>query len=32
MFENEKYHNIPKKYKMLVGIGAAALLDSDTCT
>jgi len=32
MFENEKYHKIPKKYKMLVGIGAAALLDSDTCT
>jgi len=32
MFENEKYQKVPNKYKMLVGIGVAAALGSDTCT
>jgi len=32
LFENEKYQNVPNKYKMLVGIGVAAALGSDTCT
>jgi len=32
IFENEKYQNVPNKYKMLVGIGVAASLGSDTCT
>ena len=32
IFENEKYQKVPKKYKMLVGIGVAAALGSDTCT
>lgn len=32
LFENEKYQKVPNKYKMLVGIGAAAALGSDTCT
>jgi AhpD family alkylhydroperoxidase len=32
LFENEKYQKVPGKYKMLVGIGAAAALGSDTCT
>jgi AhpD family alkylhydroperoxidase len=32
IFENEKYQNVPNKYKMLVGIGVAAALGSDTCT
>lgn len=32
IFENEKYQKVPKNYKMLVGIGVAAALGSDTCT
>lgn len=32
IFENEKYQSIPNKYKMLIGIGVAAALGSDTCT
>lgn len=32
LFENEKYQAIPKKYKILAGISAAAVLGSDTCT
>ena len=32
LFENDKYQAVPKKYKMLVGIGVAAALGSDTCT
>lgn len=32
VFENEKYQKVPDKYKMLVGIGVAAALGSDTCT
>ncbi|MDZ7719291.1 MAG: carboxymuconolactone decarboxylase family protein [Balneolaceae bacterium] len=32
VFENEKYQKVPNKYKMLVGIGVAAALGSDTCT
>lgn len=32
LFENEKYQAVPKKYKLLAGIAAAAVLGSDTCT
>lgn len=32
IFENEKYQKVPNKYKMLVGIGVASALVSDTCT
>lgn len=32
IFENEKYQKVPNRYKMLVGIGVAAALGSDTCT
>ncbi|MGD9900134.1 MAG: carboxymuconolactone decarboxylase family protein, partial [Calditrichaceae bacterium] len=32
MFENEKYQQVPNNYKMLIGIGVAAALGSDTCT
>jgi alkylhydroperoxidase/carboxymuconolactone decarboxylase family protein YurZ len=32
IFENEKYQKVPNKYKMLIGIGVAAALGSDTCT
>lgn len=32
LFENVKYQAIPKKYKLLAGIAAAAVLNSDTCT
>ncbi len=32
IFENEKYQKVPNKYKMLIGIGVAAVLGSDTCT
>ncbi len=32
IFDNAKYQNVPKKYKMLIGIGVAAALGSDTCT
>jgi AhpD family alkylhydroperoxidase len=31
LFENEKYQAVPKKYKLLAGIAAAAVLGSDTC-
>lgn len=31
LFENEKYQAVPKKYKLLTGIAAAAVLNSDTC-
>jgi alkylhydroperoxidase/carboxymuconolactone decarboxylase family protein YurZ len=30
--ESEKYQAVPGKYKLLVGIAAAAVLMSDTCT
>lgn len=32
IFDNEKNQKVPNKYKMLVGIGVAAALGSDTCT
>ena len=32
IFENEKYQKVPNKCKMLVGIGVASALGSDTCT
>lgn len=32
LFENENYHKVPNKYKLLIGIGVAAALGSDTCT
>lgn len=32
IFENEKYQKVPNKDKMLIGIGVAAALGSDTCT
>jgi alkylhydroperoxidase/carboxymuconolactone decarboxylase family protein YurZ len=32
IFENEKYQKVPNKYKILIGIGVAAALGSDTCT
>ena len=32
IFESEKYQKVPNKYKMLIGIGVAAALGSDTCT
>lgn len=32
IFENEKFQKVPNKYKILVGIGVAAALGSDTCT
>jgi AhpD family alkylhydroperoxidase len=32
LFENPNYQNVPNKYKILVGIGVAAALGSDTCT
>ncbi len=32
LFDNEKYQAVPKKYKLLAGISAAAVLNSDTCT
>lgn len=32
LFENENYQAIPRKYKILAGIAAAAVLNSDTCT
>lgn len=31
LFDNEKYQAVPKKYKLLAGIAAAAVLNSDTC-
>ncbi|NCS87825.1 MAG: hypothetical protein AUK34_03615 [Ignavibacteria bacterium CG2_30_36_16] len=32
IFENSTYQKVPNKYKMLIGIGVAAALGSDTCT
>ena len=32
IFENKKYRNVPNKYKILIGIGVASALGSDTCT
>ncbi len=32
IFENEKFQKVPNKYKILVGIGVASALGSDTCT
>ena len=32
IFENDKYQKVPSKCKMLIGIGVAAALGSDTCT
>ena len=32
LFENERYQHVPNKYKLLIGIGVAASLGSDTCT
>lgn len=32
LFENEKYQLVPKKYELLAGITAAAVLNSITCT
>jgi alkylhydroperoxidase/carboxymuconolactone decarboxylase family protein YurZ len=32
IFDNERYQQVPNKYKLLVGIGVAAALGSDTCT
>ena len=32
LFENDKYQAVPGKYKLLAGIAAAAVLNSDTCT
>jgi AhpD family alkylhydroperoxidase len=32
IFENPKYQAVPAKYKLLIGIAAAAISGSDTCT
>lgn len=32
IFENEKFQKVPNKYKILVGIGVASALGSDTCS
>lgn len=32
LFENDKYQQVPEKYKLLIGIAVAAALGSDTCT
>lgn len=32
LFDHPDYQAIPKKYKILAGIAAAAVLNSDTCT
>lgn len=32
LFEDQKYQAVPKKYKILAGLAAAAVLGSDTCT
>jgi alkylhydroperoxidase/carboxymuconolactone decarboxylase family protein YurZ len=32
LMENEAYQSVPQKYKLLIGIAAAAVLMSDTCT
>ncbi|MBS0000451.1 MAG: carboxymuconolactone decarboxylase family protein [Cyclobacteriaceae bacterium] len=32
LFDHENYQTVPKRYKLLAGIAAAAVLNSDTCT
>ncbi|NQS97689.1 MAG: carboxymuconolactone decarboxylase family protein [candidate division Zixibacteria bacterium] len=32
LFENPNYQKVPKKYKILAGIAAAAVLGSELCT
>ena len=32
LFEHPKYQAVPAKYKLLIGIAAAAIVGSDTCT
>lgn len=32
LFEHPNYQAVPAKYKLLIGIGAAAIAGSDTCT
>lgn len=32
LFENKEYQSVPAKYKLLIGIAAAAIIGSDTCT
>ena len=32
LFEHPNYQAVPAKYKLLIGIAAAAIADSDTCT
>ncbi|MCX6154954.1 MAG: carboxymuconolactone decarboxylase family protein [Candidatus Kapabacteria bacterium] len=32
LFENPNYQVVPNKYKILIGIGVASALGSDTCT
>jgi hypothetical protein len=32
IFENSNYQAVPAKYKLLIGIAAAAISGSDTCT
>jgi AhpD family alkylhydroperoxidase len=32
LFEHPNYQSIPAKYKLLIGIAAAAIAGSDTCT
>lgn len=32
LFEHPDYQTVPAKYKMLIGIAAAAIAGSDTCT
>lgn len=32
LFDDEKYQQIPKKYKFLIGLATAAALGSDMCT
>jgi len=32
LFEDPKYQQVPRKYKLLAGIAAAAVLGSETCT
>lgn len=32
LFEHPKYQAVPAKYKLLIGIAAAAIAGSDTCT
>lgn len=32
LFEHPNYQSVPAKYKLLIGIAAAAIAGSDTCT